>query len=264
MRIICAVKFVPDVDNFVYNYEKNVLVRENVRLILNPDDACALAFALKVKAITPNCIIEVVTMAPQSVVPHMEDLLRLNVDRGTIISDPGFAGSDTYTTSKILGRYLSSQDFDCLLTGCRSLDGDTSHVPTQIAEILGLPHLSGVVKIDETKIERTRAVCDVEDELAVSTYEIALPAVLSLDRESKYKLPYPNFEAFTRTQKENLTIITNSDLAFDPEEVGLKGSLTKVVGIYKKSFDQRETKFFSSDNEGTEQVFLFLKERGYI
>ena len=100
MKIICAVKFVPDVDKFVYDYENSALVRENVRLILNPDDACALAFALKIKATNPDYVVEVVSMGPQSVVPHMEDLLRLNVDHGTIICDPKFAGSDTYVPVK--------------------------------------------------------------------------------------------------------------------------------------------------------------------
>jgi len=264
MRIICALKFVPDVDKFVYDYQSSALVRDNVRLILNPDDACALAFALKIKAANPGYVIEVVTMGPRSVVPHMEDLLRLNVDRGTIICDPKFAGSDTYVTSKILGRYLSSRSFDCLFTGCHALDGDTSHVPAQLAEFLGLPHMSGVVKIDETRFDRTRAVFDVEDETSVSTYEIALPGLLSLDRESNYKLPYPNYEDFNRTVKDCLTIISNNELGFDTKEVGQKGSLTRVVKTYKKSFQQRDKKIVQSDEKGVEQVFLFLKEKGYI
>ena len=264
MKIICAVKFVPDVDKFVYDYENSALVRENVRLILNPDDACALAFALKIKATNPDYVVEVVSMGPQSVVPHMEDLLRLNVDRGTIICDPKFAGSDTYVTSKILGRYLSSRPFDCLLTGCHTLDGGTSHVPAQIAELLGLPHMSGIVKIDETRFDRTRAVFEVEDETSVSTYEIALPTILSLDRESTYKLPYPKYEDFNRTVKDCLTIISNKELGFDTEEVGQKGSLTRVVKTYKKSYQQRDKKILQANEKGIEQVFLFLKEKGYI
>lgn len=264
MRIICVVKFVPDVDKFVYDYEKNVLVRENVRLILNPDDACALAFALKIKATRPDSVIEVVTMGPESVVPHVEDLLRLNIDYGTIISDPKYIGSDTYVTSKILGRFLASRPFECLLTGCHALDGDTSHVPAQLAELLGLPHMSGIVKIDETRFSNTRVVFDVEDETSVLTYEITLPAVLSVDRKSKYKLPYPNYEDFNRSVKNCLTIIGNNDLGFNAEEVGLKGSLTKVVKTFNKSFQKRDKKIVQTDKKGIERVFLFLKKKGYL
>ncbi len=264
MRIICVVKFVPDVDKFVYDYERNALVRENVRLVLNPDDACALAFALKIKAARPDSVIEVVTMGPESVVPHMEDLLRLNIDRGTILSDPKYVGSDTYVTSKILGRFLVSRPLDCLLTGCHALDGSTSHVPAQLAELLGLPHMSGIVKIDETRFTNSTVVLDVEDETSIITYEISLPAVLSVDRESKYKLPYPNYEDFNRSVKDYLTIIGNKDLGFKTEEVGLKGSLTKVVKTYNKSFQQRHKTIVQTDKKGIEQVFLFLKEKGFI
>lgn len=264
MKIICVVKFVPNIDSFVYDYENKVLVRENIRLILNPDDTCALAFALKIKVGNPDCVIEVVTMAPQSVVPHMEDLLRLNVDRGTIISDPRYAGSDTYVTSRILGRYLSSRDFDCLLTGTHALDGDTSHVPAQLGELLGLAQMSGIVKIDESRFDSNRAVFDVESELSVTTFEMALPAVLGLDRESKYKLPYPKLGNLSRSYSDRLVIIDNSELAFRADEVGVQGSFTKVVKIYSKSLQKRDKKIVSSDEDGIEQVFLFLKEKGFI
>lgn len=49
LRIMCLVKIVPDVKNIVYDYEKNILVRENKKSIINPDDACAVAAALHLK-----------------------------------------------------------------------------------------------------------------------------------------------------------------------------------------------------------------------
>ncbi|MDZ7794147.1 MAG: hypothetical protein U5P10_10785 [Spirochaetia bacterium] len=164
MKIICVVKIVPDVDSFAYDYENNTLIREHIRMVLNPDDACALAFALKVKASRPDCSIEVVTMGPQSVRPHVEDLLRLDTDRGTIISDPAYRGSDTYVTSKILARYLSSRQFDVLFTGSHALDGDTSHVPAQIGEELGLEQMSGITAVDLERFDGRRAVFEVEYE----------------------------------------------------------------------------------------------------
>ena len=264
MRLICTVKFVPDVDKFDYDYEKNKLLRDNIRLILNPDDACALAFALQIKALRPDTFIEVVTMGPRSVIPHLEDLLRLNLDRGVLISDPLFAGSDTYITSKILHKYLGAQEFDCLLTGSHTLDGDTSHVPAQLAELLDLPHLSTIIKIDQNSFSRVNATCDVEDDRAITSYEVILPAVLSLQRESRYKLPYPRFDAFNRSVRDSLTIIDNRDLGLHPDEVGLKGSLTKVVNTYQKTYNTRNTKLVRTDDDGIEYLFRFLKDRGYL
>ena len=93
MNLICAVKFVPDPDS---------LTAGPNRLILNPDDACALAFALAVKSRDPGIVVEVVTLGPLSVRPHMEDLRRevsedLNIltsrDLGFSAAEVGRAGS---------------------------------------------------------------------------------------------------------------------------------------------------------------------------
>ena len=264
MNIICVVKIVPDVDSFAYDYENNTLIRENIRMILNPDDACALACAMKLKAGRPDCSIEVVTMGPKAVRPHMEDLLRLDTDRGTIISDPAYRGSDTYVTSKILARYLSTRPFDVLFTGSHALDGDTSHVPAQIGEELGLDQMSGITAVDLEHFDRHQAVFDVEYESAVVTWEMALPAILSLDRESGYKLPYVKYEDFQKDVSGNLTIIGNRELGFAPEEVGSEGSLTEVVRTYTQSFETRDRRILKNDDAGIEDVFNFLLEKGFL
>lgn len=49
MKIICLVKFVPDTEKFVYDYETDKIDRDMSRLILNPDDKNALAFAMMQK-----------------------------------------------------------------------------------------------------------------------------------------------------------------------------------------------------------------------
>ncbi len=264
MKIICLVKFVPDVDNFSYDYENNTLLREKSRLILNPDDASALAFALKVKASHPDSFIEVVTMGPKTVLPHMEDLLRLDTDRGTIISDPAYAGSDTYVTSTILGRYLSTRQFDLILTGSHALDGDTAHVPPQLGEELGLEQMSGIRRVDLDQFDQSRAIFDVEDENAIVTWEMAMPGILSLERESGYKLPYISFENFNKDVSEKVSIIGNDTLGFAKKEIGLEGSLTKVVRTYTQKFENRDHSIVKTDDQGIEEVFNFLLEKGFL
>lgn len=264
MKLICLVKFVPDVDNFKYDYENNTLIRENVRMLLNPDDACAVAFALKVKAQHPQATIEVVTMAPTSVRPHLEDLMRLGVDQGTLISDKVFVGSDTYVTSKVLASYLQDVKADCYLTGTHAIDGDTSHIPSQIAYALGLNQMSGIVKIDEQSIVEGKALIDVETEVAVTTYAMTMPAVLSITRESKYKLPYPTRKALSTDVSDRVVIIGNEQLGFDPMEVGLKGSPTRVVKTYTKEFQQKGSILVKVDDHGIDTVYNFLRDRRYL
>lgn len=264
LRLVCMVKFVPDVGGFSFDYEQNQLQRNHVRMILNPDDACAIAFALEFKQLHPSTHIEVITMAPRSVRPHMLDLLRLQVDAGTIITDPAFAGSDTYATSRVLETFLKGRSYDCILTGTRSLDGATAHVPAQLAEALGLDHMQDITHIDLEQFDREKAVFQVEDETDICTYEMAMPGILGLTRDSGYKLPYIAYEDFSKDVCGKLSLVTNRELQCSPSDIGLEGSLTQVIETFVKEHHTRDRNIVHTNEEGIDFVYSFLKKRGYV
>ena len=203
-------------------------------------------------------------MASARVTPNMEDLLRIGVDRGVILSDPAFAGSDTFATTRVLGRYLSRQDFSYLLTGTHSIDGDTSHIPAQLGAVLNLSQMSGVQKIDENLLGQGIARFDVESEQEITTYQMRKPCILSLTRESGYKLPYASRANLEKDFSALIQVVSNADLGFLPEEVGLTGSKTRVVETYVKRLEQREQRTVRADESGVEYVFRFLTDKGFI
>jgi electron transfer flavoprotein beta subunit len=173
-------------------------------------------------------------------------------------------GSDTYVTGRILGRYLSEASFDCILAGTHTLDGDTSHVPSQVAELLGLSQMSNVVEIDEAVFCRERAVVLADEEFTYAKYEITLPAVISLRKDRKYKLPYIRYEDLSRDVKDRIRIIDNEELGFVQEEVGIVGSLTQISSTFVKSMEKKERLIVRNDEEGMNQVYSFLMERGFV
>lgn len=264
MKIICVVKFVPDVDNFTYDHEKHIIIRENSRMMVNPDDACAVGFALNMKQRSSDTSIEVVTMAPESVLPLVEDILRVGVDTATVISDRLYAGSDTYATSRVLSRYLSGATYDTILTGSHAIDGDTSHVPSQLACLLDMNHMSFISRIDETSFSSSLARFEVEGEHAVSSYEIQMPAILGLSRTSGYRLPYVRYKNLNMDVSDRVTVIHNDVLCFDEDEVGLTGSRTKVVRTHVKTYKNRSQHVVTTDQEGIDTVYRFLKEKRFI
>ena len=264
MKIICAVKFVPDVDNFNYDHEKHIIIRENSRMMINPDDACAIGFALMMKKKDPTTFIEVVTMAPESIIPQLEDILRVGVDVATIITDKLYVGSDTYATSKVLSRYLSNATFDTILTGSHAIDGDTTHVPSQIASLLGINQMSFISRIEEERFTTSSARIEVEDETAVYLYEIDQPAILGITRDSGYRLPYVRYNNLNLEVSHRLTHIGNKDLNFEENEVGLLGSRTKVVRTYTKKYQERNKQVVGTDQHGIDTVYDFLKRKNFI
>jgi electron transfer flavoprotein beta subunit len=264
MDILCLVKPVPDVETFKYDYERNVLVRHNVHQLINPEDATALALALEIKNEVPGTSIETVTMGPAGAVAHLEDLVRRGVDRAALISDVRFVGSDTYVTSRVIGRYLSHRKYDCIFTGTHTLDGGTAHVPAQIAELLNVPHISHISDAYTDALPHGKVTVDVDTEEEVLTFELDLPAILGFAYSTKRKLPYISYENMNRDVSDRIETITNAELDFGDDELGLTGSPTAVAAVEVKTLERKDTTIVGTDDEGVETVYRFLVEKGFL
>ena len=250
MKIVCLIKFVPDA--------------EGPQLVLNPDDACALAQALLIKRNVPDTVIEVVTMAPGTVTGQLEDLLRRNIDRVTLLSDRRFSGSDTLATTRVLARYLETAKFDLMLTGTRSLDGDTSHVPSQLAEGLGLPQLSHVLAVDLSSLRQGKPVVEMDTEAEILSFVVELPAILSLTRECGLQLPYVAFQDLGKDVSAQLRVLSNEELHLDDSEMGLDGSLTQVRRTFAAHGKNEQQVVVNNDSGGIEVVYGYLKKGGFL
>jgi electron transfer flavoprotein beta subunit len=264
MRILCLLKPVPDVDQLRYDRERNVLIREQARLMLNPEDATAAATALGLKQVIPETYIEAVSMAPRGAMPHLEDLVRRGIDRATLISDPRHTGSDTWATSRVLARYLGTQDYDCVFCGTHTLDGGTGQVPAQIAEVLGLPLMVGISTLVELDSRAGQAVVEVDGETATLRFSVALPAVLGFQYNPERKLPYIRHEDLERDVSSRVTVLGNDELKMDESELGLKGSLTQVRRIEVDALEAKDPVLLRVDREGIDQVYHWLEQKGFL
>jgi electron transfer flavoprotein beta subunit len=264
MRILCLLKFVPDVDQLRYDCERNILVRENVRLMLNPEDVTALATALELKRDVPETTIEAVSMAPRGAMPHMEDLVRRGIDQATLISDPHYAGSDTWATSRVLAQYIGTRDFDCIFCGTRTLDAGTGQVPAQLAEALGLPLMVGISNLVELTPQEGQTVVDVDGETAMLRFSVPLPAVLGFQYNPERKLPYIRFKDLNRDISSLITVLGNDKLGMEEAELGLKGSLTQVRSLKADALDAKEPLLLQVDQDGIETVYQWLAQKGFL
>ena len=262
MKIICLVKYVPDTEKFEYDYETDKINRDASRLILNPDDKNAVAFAMMQKKQDPSVYVEVVTMGPLKLEEPMKDFVRLGADHATLISDRHFAGSDSLVTSRIISRYLASKEYDLLLTGTHTLDGGTGHVGPQIAETMGINQFSNIVAIKEA-IPAYSIVEALQEE---KTYRLKIenPSVLSVTHQMNLRLGFVRYENIGRNVDDQFTLVTNEELQLTAEQIGGKGSPTKVRKNVVVKREQVEHKVVKVDDEGIDEVIHFLKEKGYL
>jgi len=262
MRIICLVKFVLDPQQISSNENSLNADRKNSKLILNPDDACALAFALRYRKQQSDVSVSVVTMGPMSVKTQLADLVRRGVDEAILISDNCYAGSDTLATSKILAQYLSREKFDYIYSGTHSLDGDTSHVPSQLSQLLNLPQLSSVIDLKFQTHKNVGVLVDTGDQKM--EFVMQAPAIISFNQRQQLRLPFVRFHDLELDVSDKIHIIDNQLLNIPLSELGINGSKTRVVATIKPELKVRQQQCFTNSPQDLQQLFELLIDEGLI
>ncbi|MBC7264315.1 MAG: electron transfer flavoprotein subunit beta/FixA family protein [Chloroflexi bacterium] len=229
MKIIVTIKQVPDTHEVRLDPVKGTLIREGVPSIINPEDKNAIEEALKLKE-SRGAEVIVISMGPPQADEALREALAMGVDQAILISDPAFAGADTWATATTLGLAVRKiGDYDLVLAGRQAIDGDTAQVGPQLAEYLGIPQITYVRKleIEDNKVKAERALED-----GYEVIETDLPALLTITKEAN-KPRYPSAPGIISAYREREVIVWGADdLDADRDKVGLKGSPTQV----KRSF----------------------------
>lgn len=192
---------------------------------ISPFDESAIECALSEKDKNSDVSVTVIAMAPLSVKEKLEGLTRLNLD-AVLISDAAFAGSDTLVTSQVLAKAAKPYNFDLMLFGRQSLNGDTAQVPPETAYLTNTEFIPYVMEFGIDRV-KTR----------LGEREVKLPASMSVERIKTLRFPK------IASKKREIKILTNKELLFDKTEVGFSGSPTKVIEVKEKERPQHKCKF---------------------
>ncbi len=228
MHVVVCVKQVPGTTKVQINPETNTLIREGVEAIINPFDENALEAALVLKE-TAGAKVTVICMGPPQADTALREALARGADDVVLLCDRAFAGSDTWATSYALAQGIRQlENVDLVFCGKQAIDGDTAQVGPGIAEFLGWPVVTYARKVEidgrHAKIERV-----FED--GFERIEVPLPAVVTAVKEMNVPR-MASLKGRMRTKKAEIRVVTAEAAKADPNEVGLKGSPTRVVKIF--------------------------------
>jgi electron transfer flavoprotein beta subunit len=228
MRFAVLIKQVPETTNVQIDPATNTLRREGVAAVMNPFDAYALEEAVRLKEKVGGEVIAV-TMGPPQAEAMLRDAVAVGADRVVLVSDRAFAGSDTWATSKTLAAALKKIGFDLVLCGKQAIDGDTAQVGPGVATFLGVPQATYVRKIDEITPERATVQRLLEE--GTEFLSIPMPALMTVVKDIN-EPRLPSLRGKMKAKKIVIEKLGAADLGLPAEELGLKGSPTKVVKIF--------------------------------
>lgn len=195
---------------------------------INPFDESAIECAL-----TMSNDVTVISMGPLSGKPALHKLTRLGT-KVILISDSIYAGSDTLATSYILSKQIEKMDYDLILCGRQSIDGDTAQVGPMLSAKLGIPLITNAISIDC----RDSGICA---STRMGDENAQMPCLVTLERS--YVLRFPSI--FSKPGEVH--VVTNNELCCDEDKCGLKGSPTKVLEAFESERGKRKCQYISFD-----------------
>src|SRR5512136_179447 len=181
MNVVVCSKQVPAKIKIEIDPKTGALASGGVDRAINPPDLYALEEGLRIKEKT-NGKVTVLTVGPAKAEESLKEAIGYGADEAVLLSDAAFEGSDTWATSHILSKAVRKlAQFDLVICGRQSIDGETGQVGPMLAEALGVPAVSLVNKIEELG-QGSMKVMRMSDE-GHQLIEMMLPGVITVVKE---------------------------------------------------------------------------------
>ncbi len=201
MKIAVCIKRVPDSETRIkIGADGKSIDESGVKFVLNPFDEYAVEEALKLKEQAGGEVVAVClgTDASQETI---RTALAMGADRGVLLKSDSIP-VDPLVTSRALAAELEQGSYDLVLFGKLAIDDYGQAVGTMVAELLGLPSVSAVTRLEITD---KSATAEREIEGAVEVVEFTLPAVITAEKGLN-EPRYPALRGIMLAKKKPLDI----------------------------------------------------------
>ncbi len=229
MNILVCVKQVPDTAIAIkLDAEQKSIDRSEITYVVNPFDEYAIEAGLQLKE-KYGGEVTLVTMGPDRADETLRTGLAMGADKGVHISDPALEGSDTLVTAKVLAAAIKGLPYDIVLCGKVATDDNTGQVGPALAELLGIPHISGATTLEVDDASR-KATATREVEGGFMRMEVPIPAVITAEKDLNAPR-YPSLPGIMKAKTKPVDKKDVASLGMDPSSVGLAGSKIQPMGM---------------------------------
>lgn len=181
MKIFVGIKQVPDTETKIKLLPNAAGVDLNgVKWVVNPYDEFAIEEAVKIKEKTPGAQVFAISLGPkQRTSEVLRTALAMGCDEGIVVNTT--AELDSLGVAKALAAAIKAEGgCDLVLFGKLAIDDNGSSVGPMVAELLGIPHVSVVSKL-ELAGATAKAERDIEGG-AKEVFELPLPCLVTANK----------------------------------------------------------------------------------
>jgi len=169
------------------------IVTDGLVYRVNPYDETAVEEAIRIKEKSGKGEVTVITIGP----PRAEETLRwclaMGADNAVHIVKDGAEKQDPWMTASILADRIKEMEYDLLLFGKKAIDDEMGQVGIFVAELLGLPAVSAVAKLELTDVNKALIQRSLEKGNREEV-DCPIPAVFTVEKTLN-RPRYPTFPA---------------------------------------------------------------------
>ena len=233
LKIISLMKQVPLAAEMRIGAD-GLMDRTIAKSMINTDCSFGLEQALEIRDAVADAELIVVSMGPSSFEQSLHKAMAMGFERAILLSDRKLGGSDTFATGLALATLIKNvilsknpQDPFIIFAGRQTSDGDTAHVPSQVAENLGIPQATFVKELD---YQGSHLVAQRLIEGGSQTLKIPIPCVISV---SPFAIPprRPSLAGAVRSRQIKIETYNLDQIGLSADHVGLDGSPTVVSRV---------------------------------
>lgn len=202
MKIAVCIKRVPDMDvRFKIAAIGNAVDEVGLKFDMNDFDSWAVEAALQIKDKDPATEVVVVSLGTDAVQETIRKALAMGADRGIELKSAQIP-FDGLVIAKAIVAELKDGGFDLILFGKQSADSSNGVVGAMVGELLALPVVTGISKLD---ITGHTGSAKREIEGGQEFVEFPLPAVLTID-QGLNTARYPALKGIMAAKKKPLDV----------------------------------------------------------
>lgn len=263
MKILVCVKQVPGTANVEIDPETGVMIRDGIESKMNPYDLYALETAFRLKEQLGGTITSL-SMGPMQSKEVLLESFYMGADEGCLLSDRKFGGADVVATSYTLSQGVRKiGDVDLIVCGKQTTDGDTAQVGPEMAEFLGIPHVTNVMKILVADEKGLTVQMNMDESIEIQ--RVPYPCLITVDKDI-YTPRLPSYKRKLEiSENPEIKILTLKDM-YDTDEknYGLSGSPTQVERIFPPESNVEKTSFVGDGKTLAKTLFGILTEKKYL
>jgi len=262
MKILVCIKQVPGSNNVQVDPVTGVLKRAGVKSKMNPYDLYALEMGLAL-AEKYGGSVETITMGPPQAKSVIHEAICMGAQKGTVLSDRKFAGADVLATAYTISQGIRKiGDFDLIICGKQTTDGDTAQVGAEVSEFLGISNVANVVSVDNVTDKEISLTASLDEK--VMKMNVQLPCLISVDGDINSPR-LPSYKVKQSITDDMVKFFSFDDLEDkNPDNYGLSGSATHVERIFPPEKNTEKHSIEGTPEEQTKGLFNLIASHKLI